>query len=270
MHARPASPLAFTLSPRAALPLYVAVLAALESYFVFVDAFGGAFALVLLLAVMVNHHLFRPASAAATAAAGGSRAIVALALVPVIQLGNVTLSTVATDDLYKEGLATLPIAAAAAWAIVAGPWRVGGGSQLRRTSLVQVGGWGLALSGAALGFVAYLLIQPATLALSERRDDLVVAALIVSVAAIVEEVIFRGLVQGAVADVYPRSAALWSTAAYVISSLPARPEEFVVVAAVAGLLFGIGVQLTGSIVGAAVGHVLLNIGLFVVWPVVLT
>jgi membrane protease YdiL (CAAX protease family) len=37
-------------------------------------------------------------------------------------------------------------------------------------------------------------------------------------------------------------------------------------AAIAGLLFGFSAHLTASIAGAALGHALLNAGLFVVWP----
>jgi len=115
-----------------------------------------------------------------------------------------------------------------------------------------------------LAIVGYFILRPESTSSSWTR--LVASGVAVSLAALVEEAIYRGFILTALARVYAWSAPLWSSAVYVVSYLGVRPAGIIALALVTGLLFSWAVTHTKSLLGVTLGHSLLNVYLFVVLP----
>jgi membrane protease YdiL (CAAX protease family) len=249
----------------------VAWIAAAEACIAFASPLVGATAYALLLVVMLTYAAVAlPASEEAHSEGGRSvdcaQAIAALALVPVLRLVSLTAPVGAGSEAEQYLLVGAVMASAIGWAT----W----GARLPATSLTPRFGavelWIASLS-VPLALGAYFAIRPASIGEGTRSTQLATAALAVALAAVVEELIFRGFVQSALARLYgPVAAPLLATVIYVVSYLGVRPSSMIVLAGVQGLLFGWLVQRTRSLVGITMCHALVNIGLFVVLPHVIS
>jgi uncharacterized protein len=249
-----------------AIGAYIGFMAAAEACIAFVSPLAGTIVYSLLLIVMLTHSVARLAPADARGVDSykldSTNAIVALAFLPVLRLVSVTApvggGSAAAQYLLVGGI----LLAAIAWAV----WvvRLPVASLRSQYPTLEVGVVALAVP---LMFAAYFAIRPDSFAEGSRFTQLGAAALAAGLAAIVEELIFRGFIQSAFARLYGGAAApLCATALYVISYLGARPLIMIVYAGVLGLLFGRVVQRTRSLLGVIVSHALLNVGLFVLLP----
>lgn len=125
----------------------------------------------------------------------------------------------------------------------------------------------LAALGILIGALGYIAIDSD--ALAPTTDDahaLIVAPVIVLFVAGMEEMVFRGVVQRAGAEVLGERAWLWSSAAYAAMLLGTASVASVLVLGLAGALFGLRTQQTGSLAGALLAHSLLRITLVLVLP----
>jgi membrane protease YdiL (CAAX protease family) len=197
------------------------------------------------------------ADARATALA---ETVTALALIPLMRLVSVSVPFGGRSEVSQSLVVAAVMLPAIAWAL----WI----ARLRTAKFVPRDAVDVLIVALAfpLGSAAYFLLRPESLVEGNGWADLGLAAVAVSVAAIVEELIFRGFVQTAFVRLYGSSAALWSTAAYVISYLAVRPGRFIVLAAALGLLFGWVVHRTGCVASVAASHALLNVALVVLVP----
>lgn len=82
----------------------------------------------------------------------------------------------------------------------------------------------------------------------------------------VEELVFRGVLQQAAAEVLGRGAVLLSSGVFAAAYVGDGSAAAVAVAAGVGLLFGVCAQQTRSIVGVGVAHALLNAAAVLLWP----
>ena len=261
-----ARPVAVTYAPaKAALPAYIAAIAAAEAYLTFFSVLGGAIAYAILLVVMVNHAAFRLAvtekSFRRDATSDPMHAVLALTFVPLIRLVSMSVPLDGTRDPYQYLIVGGPLLAGIAWAA----WGVGlpgAGFGLHSLPLQLA----VAILGVPLAFAAYFVVVPNAAGGATSSRELAVSALSVTVAAVVDEVVFRGFIQEACASLYGASAPLWSTLVYAISYLGVRPLELVFVAVFLGLLFGWTVARTHSLLGVTISHVLVNVGLLVLLP----
>jgi membrane protease YdiL (CAAX protease family) len=246
----------------------IAVIAGAEACVVFVDAVAGAIAYSIILIAMLTYCSFR-ATDDETSHGKERRdlnnAIAALSFLPVLRLVSLSVPLRGSSEIAQYGIVGGPLLAGIAW----GVWRarLPGIAFRPRAGRLELA---IAWSGFPLALVAYLLLRPGSLAEGGRWTQLALAVLAVSLVAVVEELVFRGLIGTAFARIYGPSAPLWSAAVYTISYLGVRPHGMIALAAVVGLLFGWTVGRTGSLLGVAVAHVVLNIGLFVVFPPVPT
>jgi membrane protease YdiL (CAAX protease family) len=91
----------------------------------------------------------------------------------------------------------------------------------------------------------------------------------VTVTVVVEEIVFRGLLQGALQRIAGRLGAVAATALFACAYLGGGPAGVVVAIAVAGAVFAYGFARSGNLYGAIAGHYALALGAFVVWPLLL-
>lgn len=193
-------------------------------------------------------------------------ALLVLALVPMIRIVSVAMADDAFSPLTQYAVVGAPLLAAAGWAaVVVGPPPI--------LALLRAPSWllqaAIGLSGVPLGLGAFLILRPAPLWEHLTAVRVVWGSFVVLVfAALLEEVVFRGLVQNAFCALYGRGGLLVSTVLFTAVYLGARPAYIPFVATV-GLAFAWLVQRTRSLVGVVLAHALLVIGLIIVWPAVL-
>lgn len=125
------------------------------------------------------------------------------------------------------------------------------------------------VSGAVLGLIAYLLGAPALAPGGASADRIAVAVAAATTAAVVEELVFRGLVQVTLQRVAGRIGLVAATALFACTYLGAGSASLVLVFALAGVVFAHVVARTGVLGGAIAGHCALSVGAVVVWPAVL-
>jgi membrane protease YdiL (CAAX protease family) len=120
-----------------------------------------------------------------------------------------------------------------------------------------------AIAGATvLGFCAYLLGAPTTSLHGAGSALLGVTALIL--AAIVEELLFRGVVQASLAQVFGPAGVVLATLVSV--ALFATVSWWLIPLLGAALVFALVVASTGALQPAVLAHITFTLGAAVVWP----
>jgi membrane protease YdiL (CAAX protease family) len=246
--------------------VYIALIAMAEGCIAFVSPLVGTIAYSLLLIVMLTHSVIRLAPEenrrAETRGLDSIHAVLALAFLPVLRLVSMSAPVGGGSETAQYLIVGGILLAAIVWAA----WgvRLPGASFRPRFPALE---FGVVSLGVPLVFCAYFAIRPASVGEGTRWTQLGAAALAVSLAAIVEELIFRGFIQSAFARLYgPVAAPLYGTAVYVISYLGVRPVSMIVFAGVLGLVFSRLVQRTQSVLGVTLSHSFVNVELFVLMP----
>ena len=231
---------------------YTAALVATEALAAFGSPITAAAVAGTMLLILLGHYV-----------AVGERALAALALVPLLRLSSLALAT--DDPLRGQLLAGLPVLIAVVLAARAldldGILRLW---EIRRRSQwhVAVG----ALAGAGVLDLA-LHVGPLVPAASLPRM-LGAAAAVFVFAGVLEELLFRGLVQATMAPLLGPWAILVANGLFTATYLGAASGGYAATMAVFGLGCGWWVRRTGSLAGAAVGHGLFAAGILVLWPAV--
>ncbi len=246
--------------------VYVGLIAVAEACIAFVSPLVGAIGYSLLLIVMLTHCVARLAAGengpAESAKLDTTHAVLALAFLPLLRLVSMSAPVDGSSEPAQYLIVGGTLLTAIAWAA----WgvRLPGASLRPRSPGLESG---IVWLGLPLVFCAYFVVRPASIAEGDRWTQLGAAALAVGVAAVVEELIFRGFIQSAFARLYgPAAAPLYGTAVYLIAYLGVRPVRMILVAGVLGLLFSLLAQRTQSLLGVTVSHLLVNVGFFVLLP----
>lgn len=246
---------------------YLLVIAAALALPVLASPLSGAIANAVLLLVLLEHRRYFLLEAQRPAAATMATALGALALVPLLTLLSFAL---ALDRTSAGAYALIGAPAALAVFLAARTLHPGrslrdwAGARFPRQAVVAV-------TGIPLGLAGYALLEPTPLSGSASDAALIGTAVVVFVVAgLIEEAIFRGLLQPALGDVLgaaagTAAASLLFAAAYIGTG----SAEAVAFFALLGTLAGAWVQRTGDLAGVAAAHGLLASGLIVVWPALL-
>jgi membrane protease YdiL (CAAX protease family) len=189
----------------------------------------------------------------------------ALALVALINVVGIGLPLHGIPDIVREGVLALAIGIAAAAAAPAV------GVRLRRLLTMPAAGigWTAGLGGLVLGLGAYLLGAPALASSDDPVGRILLAVAVAASAALVEEIVFRGLLQPTLQRLAGRVGALAAAGLFAFSYISFGSASLVLLMALAGLLFSHSVARSGVLGAALAGHVLLAAGAAVVWPVLL-
>ena len=219
--------------------------------------------LVLLLNVAAWHRM------ASGAAASAMRALALLALARLVAAG---MPTADVSRPAAQLMVALPVGYAA---VRLAPLT---GVRLRRLfhprsvlrrrerALTDVG---VVLAGAALGLIAYELDAPALATADSSSTRVALATLAVTVTVVVEELVFRGVVQSALQRIAGRLGAAAATVLFACAYLGGGPAGAVLAIAAAGAVFAYGFARSGNLYGAIAGHYALALGAFVAWPLLL-
>jgi membrane protease YdiL (CAAX protease family) len=195
----------------------------------------------------------------------GLAALRALALVPLIRVVSIGLPS---RD-WNEPVAVLAIALPIGFVALALAPTVG----VRRRALiawrVRLAGVYAIFAGIVLGLLAFLAGAPAMWpdGATDSRAALGVAA--GTIAAIVEEIVFRGLLQTTLQRAFGRAGVLLAAAVFAATYLDIGSTALVLTIALAGVVFAHAAASAGNITGAVIGHVLLVVGAGAIWPQIL-
>jgi membrane protease YdiL (CAAX protease family) len=199
------------------------------------------------------------------------RAMRALALVPLARVLAAGLPLGHFSEALGEIMVALPVGyAAIRFARVAGVSLRGlfGAAALRprgaRALRPEVD---VPVAGGLLGVLAYLVGAPSLATSGSPPSRIVLAVAAVTVTVLVEELVFRGLLQTTLQRVAGRVGLIAATALFASAYLGSGSAALVLTLALAGVVFAYGFAQTGTLRAAVLGHYELAIGAFVVWPV---
>lgn len=126
---------------------------------------------------------------------------------------------------------------------------------------------GIASIGLLLGLMEYFILYPRPLISQLRVGEFLLAALILLVfTGILEEFIFRGLIQEASIGVLGRGGLIYTAFLFAILHIGYLSISDVLFVFGVGLMFGLFVARTRSLVGVSLAHGLTNISLYLLYP----
>jgi membrane protease YdiL (CAAX protease family) len=231
----------------------VAAIVVMEAAVAFVNPVVGAIGhAVVLLALLLRWVL------------AGDVTMLVLALVPLGRLTSLAL----TPDEYGAGgyvLTGLPLLVAVVWMTRDLGWP--GVPESGRPAWHSIA---VALSGIPLGLVVAALFHVPYLPDRKSLPVILVTAVVVFVfVGVLEELLFRGLVQRAMTGPFGTWAFVVADVLFTAAYLPTRDFGFIATMALVGLGFGYYVSRTGHLAAVATAHGLLAAGAVAVWPVLL-
>lgn len=246
---------------RDAIPLLVASICASEVVLVFVNLVAGVVLHAIVLAVILSWQGLRPDRPE-------GRAVLQLALVPLLRLLSLTLPLPGLAPVYWTGLVGAALAVAGALAARSSGL---GRRELGLTRVPWLPQLAIAASGLPIGLLMWsagVAAPPIDETTSPTELILMASIMVVSVG-LIEEFIFRGVVQAGLTLAYARGSILLGAILYGSVYLASLSFGYAVSMTLVGLVYGVLVERTGSIVGACASHSLLVLGWFFIWPRVL-
>jgi membrane protease YdiL (CAAX protease family) len=247
---------------------YLGAITAAELATAFVNAEAGMVLHALILFVLLNHSmLLGPLPVPATGTLGDVPAkvlVAVLALLPLLRLFSLTMPTHQVSPYFWYLLIGLPLLTAVVLVaryihfspVDAGIWRW---SQQQGV---------LAVSGLPLGVIAYLSFHRVPVVESREVPYLIIGAGIVVVfLGLVEELIFRALLQPHLCALYGATRGVVITAALsAVFSSGSRSPVTMLFTFVVALGFGWMVYTERSIMGVALAHGLIGVMTILVLP----
>lgn len=236
---------------KTAVLVSVLMAAVAEIVTVYVDVLGGAILYGILLLVFTNLAYFSRSRV-------GSQIYLALTLLPLLRILSLAMPIQQVAPIFRYVMTGIPLLISTVLVI-----RANGLPYLRLNLkgaewLFQVL---IGASGIPLGIIASLLLVPPP----ELLDNPNLAWIFVLwvaytlFGAVMEEIIFRGIIQKALASTFGFYSVLISTLLYAAMFLGTLSPGYVVFYGLTGFLFSLWVRLSDSILGVIVAHSLMNI-----------
>lgn len=189
----------------------------------------------------------------------GARDLTALGLLPLLRLASVTVPLLVAPWAWPLAVVAVPVAAVLAQARYAG--NVGSlGLRVpswRQQTRLALGAAGLLALGA---FLVLGREERALASLPASAAGRLGAVALLFLSGALEEVVYRGAVQGALERIAQRASVPWTAALSAAMVLGSRSPAAVAFSGLAGLALGWAVRRTGSILGVAVARGLLFAG----------
>jgi len=210
----------------------------------------GAYSALTAVAAGAGQHLRRL-----------SLALLAVAVLRVISLAVPVESLVPVIWLAVAGLAGLVAAAALFWTA---------GSTLHEVGLRWPASWldpALVPLGLALGYAGHLYIEPTPLVGDVDPIRIVGYGVVLIVcSALVEELLFRGFLQPSLTALFGWAGVLWTACLFALVYAGSQSPVGVLLALVAGLLFGFARFHAGSLWGPFGAHATMTVSMLVIFP----
>lgn len=212
------------------------------------DVVAGFVLHCLLLVLLVNQHLLA-SRRESRGKAERSPLFLALALLPLLRILSLTMPVDQVPRVLWPAAAAAPLVVAMLLLARQQGWSPRMPTRWHHHALV-------AAAGIPLGGLGYLLL-PATTPL--RAWSLPLGALVAVATGVVEEVLFRGVLQSALRRQFGSSCFLLTAAASSAAHVGTRSAAAVAFCTGTALLFGWLVERNGAVVGVAGAHGILNL-----------
>lgn len=260
---------------RRAIPVYVAAILVAEILVAFVSPLAGALVDALTLLFIANHHAlippedYGPTAADASLIGPGEVAVLpSLALVTILRIASLSLPLSEVSEAYWYIAMGAPVLLAVILAVH------DSGSSWMWPPLFARDSRGrqvlFAVVGVPLGLLAFVAFDPQPLAPFASGSKMVAAAIGVFVfGGVLTEIIFRGLLQPSLKRHLGGAGIYVSSVIYGAMFLGAGSLGALAYFALVGVVFSVWAERTMSILGVALAHGVLNLGLLVVWPLLL-
>ncbi len=197
--------------------------------------------------------------------AADQRFLLTLGLIPLMRITNLAIPLGEISEIYWYIIIAVPMLAgilAVMRVLDLNPSDVG----LTRANVPYWQIFLLATAGLGFGVIDYFILEPDSLITSLTFGEILVPALILLVTTgIVEELVFRGVMQHTAQAMW-QWGWIYIAILYAVLQLGHGSALHCLFALVVMLLFGWIVKKTGSIVGVSLSHGMVNIGLYLVWP----
>ncbi|MBN1370187.1 MAG: CPBP family intramembrane metalloprotease [Dehalococcoidaceae bacterium] len=237
--------------------VFLLLIAAAEAVTLFVDPLGGivAFGFILLFALLIPalKNEYFP-----------SRLILSLSLVPMVRIVSLSMPLENVPRIWWFPIMYTPLfLAALVVAFMLGLRLKETGFNLRRPFINLLVG----ISGIGLGFMEYLILKPEPMVAELTWQAALVPALILLfTTGMVEEYIFRGVLQQTAIELYGKWGIVYVSLIFAVLHMGFLSVADIFFVLVAGLYFGWVVHKTGSLTGVILAHGATNIVLFIVAP----
>lgn len=223
-----------------------------------------------LLCALPTHYALRTSGLRSAAGQIDMRlwdGLATLALVPLLRILSAALPSMNADLLDRTILSAILLLMAIAMA-----------KRLRQIQWAELGlhGHGMpaqvrfGLSGALLGLTGAAVLSINSVTAPLPTQTLLAVLAIAVMAPVAEELLFRGLIQNLLHPKRPVFALFEANLLFTATYLGADSPALTLFVAAAGLYFGWWVRRTGSVVGVAIAHSLMSLGMFFVWPAFLS
>ena len=191
----------------------------------------------------------------------GEEAILVLAIIPMARIASLAL-TPKHSGLTAYVVTALPAAIPVVWAMRNSP-----ATSARRRTRVTWHAVVVMLTGLLAGLTAHLFLDLPRLPNAHSLRVVTVGAVVVFLCAgVVEELLFRGLLQGALEGQFGGWAIVLADVVFAAMYLPTRDTAALAALAAFGLFWGWYVRRTGGLAAVAIAHGLMAAGALVVWP----
>jgi hypothetical protein len=144
------------------------------------------------------------------------------------------------------------------------------GRDLGLQSLPGLSQLAVALSGLPLGYLGHVWVEPTPLLEDPDLVRLAAYCLVLAVfSAALEELLFRGAMQPAAVRLFGGYGVLYTALIFALLYIGSRSPQGILLAFLAGGLFGLARQRTGALWGVIAAHAVMTAGMLVVFPVYL-
>jgi membrane protease YdiL (CAAX protease family) len=243
---------------------------------VLVDSRWGVVGHAVILAFLVTQSgmsAFPVGSAAASAPRSVERLranfLVSLALVPLIRIVSMAMPLTQFPEWTWYGLIAVPLLAAT-WAAAraCGYTRSELGLRLNLEPTALLTTIVIGATGVGLGYIEYRILHPESLVetLSPVKVIAVATTLFIGTG-LTEELIFRGVLQVAGAELFGTvTGIIYSSATFALLHIGHRSAINVGYVFIVGIVFGLIARYTRSLAGVTIAHGVTNTCLFVLFP----
>ena len=247
-------------APRSTALIYLVALVLAEAMTTLIEPRVGLVMHGLILVALLLH-------ASLGARLVQRRFLLCLAMAPLIRLLSLSLPLPEFSFVYWYLVVGVPLFISAYLVARAGKMSKG---MLGLTTR----GWPLqllvGLTGIALGYIEYLILDPAPLIPELSLSQIIIPALILFIfTGFLEELIFRGMLQYASIRSLRRIGIYFVAVVFAVLHLGYLSAIDLLFVFVVALFFGWITIRTGSILGVSIAHGLTNIGLYLIFPLIL-
>jgi membrane protease YdiL (CAAX protease family) len=217
----------------------------------------GLIAHGLLMVALVIHRTISPHEEV-------QQLTLALLLVPLMRILSLALPLDRLPQMYWYGLIALPLFVAAL--LVIRQLRLSRRELGARLGNLLIQGM-VGAGGLGLGAAAYALLHSAPATDSPMPSpSWLLAPTLVFCGGLIEELIFRGVLQATAVRALGRGAMVYGALVFAALQIGYRSPSYLLLTLGAGLLFAYTARLSGSILGVAIAHGLANITLLFLMP----